>query len=96
MNELTIKNAIFKPCKEWNLILSKGDIITPIWKYGKIKMLLITRRKTGEAFYINACTREIFIDVSLSVISTPHGSTYLLHEQTRLTELSTWITLHKV
>lgn len=93
MNEITIKKVVFKYCNEWNLDLKQYDIITPIWKYGKCVRLLITRRKTGEAIYLEANTRKLYIPVSISVLHTPHGITYQLNEDAHLSILTTMISL---
>lgn len=96
MQPITIKGVTFEYCSEWNLYLKKNDIITPIFKHGKIIMLLITERKTGRAFYVNANTRAIYIRTHVSVIYTPHGTTYLLHENIHVSVLNTWITINSI
>lgn len=96
MQPITIERVTFEYCSEWNLYLKKNDIITPIFKRGEIVMLLITERKTGRAFYVNANTKEIYIDSHVSVIYTPHGTTFLLHDNVHVSVLNTWITIHPI
>lgn len=95
MSEIIIKKVEFKHCNEWNLDLHQYDIITPIWKRGKCVRMLITRARTGEAVYMEANARKIYISVSISVFYTPHGITYQLNENAHLSILTTMISLIK-
>lgn len=91
MSEITIKKVVFKHCDTWKLDLCQNDIITPIWKRGKCVRLLITRKKTGEAIYVETNTRKLYIPVSINVLYTPHGITYQLNEDAHLSILTTMI-----
>lgn len=96
MENITIKKVEFKHFDEWDFSLKRNDIITPVWKRGKCVMLLITRRKTGEAVYVTANTREILLKVGVNVLHTPHGVTYMLNEDAHVNVLGTMISLYKL
>lgn len=91
MSEITIKKVVFKHCDAWKLDLCQNDIITPIWKRSKCVRLLITRKKTGEAIYVETNTRKLYIPVSINVLYAPHGITYQLNEDAHLSILTTMI-----
>lgn len=91
MGTITLNGVTFKHCQEWTLKLKKYDIITPIWKRGKCVMLLITRRESGKAFYVNANTMKLAVYAKIKVINLPQGITYELLENITLSVLSTMI-----
>lgn len=95
IDPIIVKRVKFEHCSNTSLYLNPGDIITPVWKRGKLVLLLITDRKTGNAFYVNANTKEIYIDSRISVIYTPHGTTFLLYDNVHVSVLST-ITIYPI
>lgn len=91
MEAIKIKGVVFQPEESWHIHLKRHDIITPIWKYGKCVRILITRRETGEAIYIDTNTKQLRFDIPVNAIYTPHGVTYLLLEDVWFDNLSTQI-----
>lgn len=94
MEAINIKGVVFQPFVSFHVCLRRNDIITPIWKYGKCVRLLITRRDTGQSFYIDTNTRELYFDIPVNVIYTPHGVTYLLLKDVWFDNLSTQIAFY--
>ena len=95
MKELIITGVTFEEHERWDINLNRNDIVTPIWKRGKIIYVLITRRKTGEALYIGANTREINVDTEVNIIYTPHGTTYVMRNDVYISVLNTWVGIYK-
>ena len=96
IDSIIVKGVKFEHCSNTNLHLKPGDIITPVWKRGKLVLLLITDRKTGNAFYVNTYKNEIYIKARVSVVHLSQGATFLLHEDTKVNIFHTWITFYPI
>lgn len=96
IDPIIVKRVKFEHCSNTSLYLNPGDIITPVWKRGKLVLLLITDRKTGNAFYVNTYTNEIYIESRVSVVYLPQGATIFPHEKTKVDIFHTWITFYPI